>query len=58
MMDELKKLPPPSPVEEPINNRGNTKGRRKQQMTQQQQPVSFSLDFKNSKFENPLEIHF
>lgn len=43
MMDELKKLPPPSPVEEPINNRGNTKGRRKQQMTQQQQPVSFSF---------------
>ncbi|CAG9800557.1 unnamed protein product [Chironomus riparius] len=40
MMDELKKLPPPSPVEEPINTRGNTKGRRKQLMTQQQQPTS------------------
>lgn len=43
MMEELKKLPPPSPVEEPINARGNTKGRRKQQQQQQQQqPVSLS----------------
>ena len=50
-MDELKKLPPPSPVEEPINNRGNTKGRRKQLMTQQQQPVSYSSFNGISQFE-------
>jgi double-stranded RNA-binding protein Staufen len=36
MMDELKKLPPLSPVEEPPN-RLNTKIRRKQQLQQQQQ---------------------
>lgn len=43
MMDELKKLPPLSPVEEPPN-RVNTKIRRKQQQEmqrQQQTPVSF-----------------
>lgn len=40
-MEELKKLPPLSPVEEPPN-RLNTKIRRKQQLQQQQQqtPVS------------------
>lgn len=36
MMDELKKLPPLSPVEEPPN-RLNTKIRRKQMQLQQQQ---------------------
>lgn len=43
MMDELKKLPPLSPVEE-LPNRANTKIRRKQlqlqQQQQQQTPVS------------------
>lgn len=40
MMDELKKLPPLSPVEEPPN-RVNTKIRRKQLQQQQSTPVSF-----------------
>jgi Double-stranded RNA binding motif len=42
MMDELKKLPPLSPVEE-VPNRANSKIRRKQLQLQQQQqtPVSF-----------------
>jgi hypothetical protein len=42
-MEELKKLPPASPVEEPSNHRGNMKGRRKQLQQQQQQPVRYPL---------------
>ena len=40
MMEELKKLPPLSPVEEPPN-RVNTKVRRKQLQQQQSSPVGF-----------------
>lgn len=54
MMEELKKLPPLSPVEDPPN-RVNTKIRRKQQQLQQQQtpvrnfkiPVDAGNDFWN-----------
>lgn len=40
-MEELKKLPPPSPVEEPPSRGNQNRGRRKQQL--QQTPVGFSI---------------
>lgn len=46
-MDELKKLPPPSPVEEPPV-RTNLKMRRKQQTTQQ--VVSFRITNSNKNY--------
>lgn len=47
MMEELKKLPPLSPVEEP-SNRVNTKIRRKQQLEMQKQtPASFETSTYN-----------